>query len=1000
MDVYARFTASSGTTVGDDSIGNIMNSDSGTTGEHTPEPDDSPGQLEKTTDHLPDAEPGLVIAGRYTLQQKVGEGGMGEVWVAKQTEPVKRTVALKLIKSGMDSKAVLQRFEQERQALALMDHPHIAKVLDGGLTPHRRPYFVMELVNGLPLNKFCDEAKLGIRERLQLFVPICQAVQHAHQKGIVHRDLKPSNILVTVVDGRPMPKVIDFGVAKATAGRLTDESMSTQFGAVVGTLEYMSPEQAGFSGEDIDTRADIYSLGVIAYELLTGLRPIDAQRLKTAAFTEMIRIIREEEPAKPSTRLSTNESLPSLAAVRQIEPRRLMALLRGDLDWIVMKCLEKQRDRRYETAGALSRDIQRYLDGEPVEACPPSVSYRLGKFLRRHKGPVLAAALVLLVLVGGIIGTTIGLIRAERQRIRATEAEADANSQRDKALDAARAEREAKDSAQRRLQQVEKGIEILGSIFKDLDPDEDEREGGKPLRALLGERLDAAANQLDGEAVGDPRAVAGLQRTLGLSMLGLGYSENAIGLFARARATFAAETGPDAVNTLGTTANLATAYRAAGQLDQAVPLFEQTLQTMIAKLGPDDPDTIDCMANLAQAYKAAGKVVHALPIYEKALELMKAKYGLDDSRTLQVTNNLAVAYIEADKVSQAVPLLELTLQMRQAKLGPDHADTVISMHSLAHAYRTAGSFDLALPLFKQSLEKWQVSLGPDHPYTLACVHNLAMTYMAKGQVDLAEPLLREVLRKSTEKHGPDHPDALKTMNQLASALRSAGKVDEALQLLEDCVQRTNAKLGPDHPDTLISINSLAGALKDAGRPGDSEVLMRGVVRQARDKLGFDHAHTQTYVRNLADCYFRLKQPERAEPLWRELAQFWRDKAGDDSPQHARELNSLGLNLIDQQKYQDAEPILRKCLTIRLNTEAELWTTFNTKSALGGALAGQKKYSDAEPLLLSGYEGMKAREAKIPAAGRARLVEAQERIVQLYEAWGKPEQAAEWRAKAE
>src|SRR5262249_22925459 len=269
-----------------------------------------------TGDSEPGTEPGAVIAGRYTLVEKIGEGGMGEVWVAKQTEPVKRKVALKLIKAGMDSKAVLQRFEQERQALALMDHPHIARVLDGGMTPERRPVFGMELVHGLPLTKFCDEAKLGIRPRLELFAAICQAVQHAHHKGIVHRDLKPANILVTIIDGRGVPKIIDFGVAKAVSGRLTEESLSTQFGAVVGTLEYMSPEQAGFAGEDIDTRADIYSLGIILYELLTGLRPFDRKRLKKAAFAEMIRIIKEEEPSKPSTRISTDELAPSMAALR------------------------------------------------------------------------------------------------------------------------------------------------------------------------------------------------------------------------------------------------------------------------------------------------------------------------------------------------------------------------------------------------------------------------------------------------------------------------------------------------------------------------------------------------------------------------------------------------------------------------------------------------------------------------------------------------------------
>ncbi len=378
------------------------------TGDHTSEPAKPPAGI---TDDRSTETSGAVIAGRYTLVEKIGEGGMGDVWVAKQTEPVKRKVALKLIKAGMDSRAVLQRFEQERQALAIMEHPNIARVIDGGMTAERRPFFVMELVNGLPLTKFCDEAKMGIRDRLELFASICQAVQHAHQKGIIHRDLKPSNILVTIIDGKPIPKVIDFGVAKATSGRLTDESLSTQFGAVVGTLEYMSPEQAGFSGEDIDTRADIYSLGVILYELLTGLRPIDARRLKKAAITEMLRIIKEEGPSKPSTRLSTDASAPSMAVLRHTEPRKLAALLRGELDWVVMKCLEKQRDRRYETANGLARDIQRYLANEAVEARPPSAGYRVRKFVSRHKGQVLAAGLLWFALLAGIAGTTRGLIR-------------------------------------------------------------------------------------------------------------------------------------------------------------------------------------------------------------------------------------------------------------------------------------------------------------------------------------------------------------------------------------------------------------------------------------------------------------------------------------------------------------------------------------------------------------------------------------------------------------
>ncbi|HET6573901.1 MAG TPA: serine/threonine-protein kinase [Fimbriiglobus sp.] len=441
-----------------------------------------------TADYPPGGEAGVVIAGRYALLERIGEGGMGEVWVAKQTEPVQRKVAVKLIKAGMDSKAVVARFEAERQALALMDHPNIARVLDGGLTEKGRPFFVMELVNGLSLTRFCDEAKLTPKERLELFVPVCQAVQHAHQKGIVHRDLKPSNVLVTLYDGRPVPKVIDFGVAKATGGRLTDQTFSTQFGSVVGTLEYMAPEQAGFSAVDVDTRADVYSLGVILYELLTGLRPFDGDRLRKAAFDEVLRIIREEEPPKPSTKLSTAASLPSLAAVRRTEPKRLAALMRGELDWVVMRCLEKDRGRRYETASALSRDVQRYLADEPVEARPPSGGYRLRKFVRRNRGPVLAAAVVLLTLLGGIAGTTWGLVESDAARRAAEAAEKSERIERGRAD----AERHKADAARR---EAERSAATL-QLDLDLAEIRDDSQSGVLRLARTLKRLPADAREL------------------------------------------------------------------------------------------------------------------------------------------------------------------------------------------------------------------------------------------------------------------------------------------------------------------------------------------------------------------------------------------------------------------------------------------------------------------------------------------------------------------------
>ena len=374
------------------------------------------GAPAETIDHKRQLEVGIILSGKYKLLEEIGEGGMGSVWLAQQIEPIKRLVAVKVIKPGMDSRTVLARFDAERQALALMDHQNIARVFDAGSTADGRPFFAMELVKGVPITQFCDAHKLTPRQRLELFVPVCQAIQHAHQKGVIHRDIKPRNVLVALYDDRPVPKVIDFGVAKAVGQPLTERTLNTGFGTVVGTPEYMSPEQALFNNLDIDTRSDVYSLGVLLYELLSGSPPVSRKSLEKAGLLEILRMVREEEPPRPSTRLSTADALPTLAANRGMEPRKLAGLLRHELDWIVMKALEKDRRRRYETANGFAADVLRYLSGEPVQAVPPRAGYRLRKFVRKHRAPVIGTLALTVTLALGALGTTLGLLRAERAK--------------------------------------------------------------------------------------------------------------------------------------------------------------------------------------------------------------------------------------------------------------------------------------------------------------------------------------------------------------------------------------------------------------------------------------------------------------------------------------------------------------------------------------------------------------------------------------------------------
>ena len=645
---------------------------------------------------------------------------MGSVWMADQTEPVKRRVAVKLIRVERgQSRTILSRFEAERQAIAVMDHPHIAKLLDAGTTAEGSPFFVMELVKGIPLNDYCDEHKLSIRDRLQLFMQICSAVQHAHQKGIIHRDLKPTNILVENHDDKPVPKVIDFGLAKATSGlQLSEHTLFTAFGSVMGTPLYMAPEQANFSAVDIDTRADVYALGVILYELLTGTTPITRESMKKAALDEMLKLIREQDAPTPSSRLSTSESKPSIAANRQMEPQKLGRFVKGELDWIVMKALSKERDRRYETATGFARDVERFLNNEAVAAGPPSTSYRLRKFVKRNRGQVIAASLILLALLAGLAGTGFGLIRAERQRLVAERAamaerlakqeaearreEAETQERRALAGEKLASERLVQVEAEKKKTEEEKKVavavkdflqnKLLGQADVRTQADALLKAGALAAEAktnpTIGELLDRAAVELSEAKIeanfpGQPLLQAELLFTVGNTYRGVGAYERAIGFLQRSLALCKQHLGTDHPDTLTSMNDLAWAYQAAGKLDLALPLSEETLKLKKAKLGPDHPDTLTSMDNLALAYQAAGKLDLAVPLFEETLKLKKAKLGPDHPDTLLSMNNLAVAYKTAGKLDLALPLSEETLKLRKAKLGPDHPNTLMSMNNLA-----------------------------------------------------------------------------------------------------------------------------------------------------------------------------------------------------------------------------------------------------------------------------------------------------------------------------
>jgi serine/threonine protein kinase/tetratricopeptide (TPR) repeat protein len=974
----------------------------------------------------PSAEAAGSRIGPYKLLQQIGEGGMGTVWLADQQGPVTRLVALKLIKAGLASDQVLARFEQERQALALMDHPNIARVFDAGTTVGGNPYFVMELVKGVPITKFCDEHRLTPRQRLELMVPVCQAIQHAHQKGIIHRDIKPSNVLVASYDGKPVPKVIDFGVAKATGQKLTERTLFTGFGGIIGTLEYMSPEQAEFNALDIDTRSDIYALGVLLYELLTGTTPLTRKRLKEAGLGEALRLIREEEPPKPSTRLSeSQDALPSVAARRHTEPGRLARLVRGELDWLVMKALEKDRSRRYETANGFALDIQRYLNDEPVLAGPPSAVYRLRKFARRHRGPLVAGVLLVAALLAGIVGTTLGMLQAKaaseaeaEQRQKADEKRDDAERARGAAVKSAKeakdtAEKlkvalanvtEARATAEKTAQQNAKERAVLESIFTDLNPFWEIR-GGPTLRVQLSKRLAQAAAALEGEAPVDPAGAARLQVALADTQIVVGYPDLAVQLCEKAQPTLERLQGANHPDTLRCLYVLGWAYVENSQPDLAVPVLETVLARSRALLGDGDAKTIRCQVRLAMAHYIAHRWQKSLALLEEAVTAVQAR-AEDGALFEDILGDLALAYQATGRSDLAVPLFERLRDKFKAQLGDDHPHVLFLMEQLGDAYRQTNRFDEAVALLEPTLARCRVAAGQDHYHTLTIAGRLATAYQMAGQSDRALPLFEDTVTKAKARFGPDHPRTLSAMSGLAWGYAEVGRWDEAVKLLletndryravqpafelellvnmgslgtiylrrgegkqarallEQTFDRLRARLGNDHADTIAIMHNLALAYQETGRPDLALPLHEKALAKRQALLGDDHRNTLVSMSNLAMAYYDVGQRAKAVPLLQKALDGMTARLGADDPVTLGIANNLALAYMETDRLALALPLFEQTLAReKLKLGADDPQTLTTMNNLARAYVHAKRLDRALPLF---QETLAKRQARLGA----------------------------------
>ena len=830
-----------------------------------------------TVDHSTSGQPGTMI-GPYKLLEEIAEGGMGTVWVAQQTKPVQRKVAIKLIKPGMDSRQVLARFEAERQALAMMDHPNIARVIDGGMTDQGRPYFAMEYVKGVPLIEYCDNARLSVKKRLELFIPICKAVQHAHQKGVIHRDLKPSNILVCLYDGKPVPKVIDFGLAKAMHQSLTEKTLYTAHGMMVGTPLYMSPEQAESNNLDVDTRTDIYSLGVILYELLTGSTPLEKAQLKDAAVNEILRLIKEFEPPKPSTRV--NASQPNVAEQRSIETEQLTRNFRGDLDWVVMKALEKERSRRYETANGLAEDIRRHLWDEPVSASPPSTTYRMGKFIKRNRVAVVAGSLVAVALLLAVAGTSAGMFWALNEREEAREQRARAEQREQEAIDAVRRFGDSvannpelknrPELASLRKTLLQEPLAYFQSFSEQLQKDSD--AGPESLAQLAQAAFDLAV--LTKEIGSQQDAMTAYQQTLAiLEPLVQDYP-----------------TVAEYQNRLAKTHNnIGRLLRESGQQQEALAAFRRAL-AIRQRLVRDHPGDVEFrydlaihLHNIALMLNDTGQPEEALPTYQQSLEIREklAKLNPDvadfQHELATVLHNIGNLQLNNGDLEEAMSANQraLAIRKRLVRNHPEHPEIAAYQRGLAISYGGVGSHLAAIGQVEEARENYQQALAirqrlvREHPSVTEYQselsdshHNIGLLLHHKfGQSDEALASLRQSL-KILERLVEIHPIVIEYQDRLAGSyhnlghlLGQTGKTEEGLTVFRKALA-IRQRLAQDHPEAVDYQGKLAGCHTDIGRllamTGQRDDALAGYqfALEIREQLARDYPRNARFQSSL------------------------------------------------------------------------------------------------------------------------------------------------------